>query len=252
MPHSPNTENCDTDNNNHNNKEEEDKIMESNSNHIRDESVNDKKEGGDEVEENEIDQTKEMESDNDVENNDKSEDEGENEDEDNETSVSTPNAGDADLCTDAMSIEATKNPFTTSHVTLEALENTKVAVAQFAASMCDPTNDNALKELAVLQSTLFSLQHQQVLQLQLIQQLQSHITLKNVKENSKTDSMEVQSDSDETTNREDVKKEDEKLTKTINFIDIYDKEISEKTKKFNAYDNPVLNLISQRYVLNKI
>ncbi|XP_037976914.2 homeotic protein spalt-major isoform X4 [Plutella xylostella] len=66
-----------------------------------------------------------------------------------------------------------------SHVTLEALQNTKVAVAQFAATAMANNADNeaALHELAVLQSTLFTLQHQQVFQLQLIRQLQNQLSL---------------------------------------------------------------------------
>lgn len=71
--------------------------------------------------------------------------------------------------------------FPQSHVTLEALQNTKVAVAQFAANALagagngDP--EAALKDLAVLHSTLFQLQHQHVFQLQLIQQLQSQLSM---------------------------------------------------------------------------
>ncbi|XP_017787161.1 PREDICTED: homeotic protein spalt-major-like isoform X4 [Nicrophorus vespilloides] len=65
------------------------------------------------------------------------------------------------------------------HVTLEALQNTKVAVAQFAATAManNENNEAALQELAVLQSTLFTLQHQQVLQLQLINQLQQQLSI---------------------------------------------------------------------------
>ncbi|CAG9826172.1 unnamed protein product [Diabrotica balteata] len=70
------------------------------------------------------------------------------------------------------------------HVTLEALQNTKVAVAQFAATAMANNADNeaALQELAVLQSTLFTLQHQQVLQLQLINQLQQQLQIDRRKE----------------------------------------------------------------------
>lgn len=74
-------------------------------------------------------------------------------------------------------------PFSVSgvpgHVTLEALQNTKVAVAQFAATALATNGDNpaALQELAVLQSTLFTLQQQQMMQLSLIQQLQNHLTV---------------------------------------------------------------------------
>ncbi|XP_045511767.1 homeotic protein spalt-major-like isoform X3 [Colias croceus] len=71
-------------------------------------------------------------------------------------------------------------PFSVAgHVTLEALQNTKVAVAQFAATAManNANNEAALHELAVLQSTLFTLQHQQVFQLQLIRQLQNQLSL---------------------------------------------------------------------------
>lgn len=73
-----------------------------------------------------------------------------------------------------------------SHVTLEALQNTKVAVAQFAATAMANNSDNetALQELAVLQSTLFTLQHQQVLQLQLINQLQQQLSINRSKTSS--------------------------------------------------------------------
>ncbi|KAF4517842.1 hypothetical protein B566_EDAN008784 [Ephemera danica] len=66
-----------------------------------------------------------------------------------------------------------------STVTLEALQNTKVAVAQFAATALanNANNPAALQELAVLQSTLYTLQHQQMLQLNLIQQLQQQLQI---------------------------------------------------------------------------
>lgn len=74
--------------------------------------------------------------------------------------------------------------FPQNHVTLEALQNTKVAVAQFAANALaagagNGDNEAALKDLAVLHSTLFQLQHQHVFQLQLIQQLQSQLSMSN-------------------------------------------------------------------------
>ncbi|XP_073986824.1 homeotic protein spalt-major-like isoform X4 [Rhodnius prolixus] len=74
------------------------------------------------------------------------------------------------------------------HVTLEALQNTKVAVAQFAATAMANNADNpaALQELAVLQSTLYTLQHQQMMQLNLIQQLQQQLQITRPKEGSPT------------------------------------------------------------------
>lgn len=184
-----------------------------------------------------------MESDNDIEHNHDKSDDGEGVEEDAETNICTsPSAEDA-TAADALTIEAAKNPFTTNHVTLEALENTKVAVAQFAASMCDPTSENALKELAVLQSTLFSLQHQQVLQLQLIQQLQSHIALNNkAKEHDRGDNdSDVMSDSDE--RESEIKIENNKNQENMSYIDVYDEKIIEKN---NSFENPILNLVSQR------
>lgn len=70
-------------------------------------------------------------------------------------------------------------PAGTSHVTLEALQNTKVAVAQFAATALagGADSDAALQDLAFLQSTLYNLQHQQVLQLQFISQLQQQLSI---------------------------------------------------------------------------
>ncbi|CAG2248334.1 SALL [Mytilus edulis] len=59
-----------------------------------------------------------------------------------------------------------------SNVTLEPLLATKAAVAQFAENNNLPPND-----IAVLHSTLYSLQQQQILQLQLIQQLQTQLMM---------------------------------------------------------------------------
>lgn len=73
---------------------------------------------------------------------------------------------------------SSENPmvFTPSHVTLEVLENTKVAVAQFAASaLANGADETSLKNLANLQTSLFSLQSQQIRQIQLIQELQSKL-----------------------------------------------------------------------------
>lgn len=59
------------------------------------------------------------------------------------------------------------------HLTLDALEKTKIAIAQFAAAaLSKGTNENSAKDLTMLQSALFTLQHQQVFQMQLIEQLQ--------------------------------------------------------------------------------
>lgn len=66
--------------------------------------------------------------------------------------------------------------FSATHVTLEALENTKVAVAQFAATaLANGADAASLKDLARLQLTLHTLQHQQMFQINLIHELQSKV-----------------------------------------------------------------------------
>lgn len=85
-------------------------------------------------------------------------------------------------------------PFAQERVTLEALENTKVAVAQFAAiALAKGADENAIKDLSLLQSTLFTLQHQQVVQLQLIQKLQSQLDSTSKKEKMPKKSSSVES-----------------------------------------------------------
>lgn len=67
-------------------------------------------------------------------------------------------------------------------VTLEAIQNMQMAIAQFAAKTIangstGADNEAAMKQLAFLQQTLFNLQQQQLFQIQLIQQLQSQLAL---------------------------------------------------------------------------
>ncbi|XP_030384187.1 homeotic protein spalt-major [Scaptodrosophila lebanonensis] len=75
---------------------------------------------------------------------------------------------------------------TTGHVALEALQHTKVAVAQFAASALANSQQyyeeagggsapGSAGELAMMQSTIFNVQRQHLMQLQLIHHLQSQL-----------------------------------------------------------------------------
>ncbi|XP_030383999.1 homeotic protein spalt-major [Scaptodrosophila lebanonensis] len=73
-------------------------------------------------------------------------------------------------------------------VTLEAIQNMQMAIAQFAAKTIangatGADNEAAMKQLAFLQQTLFNLQQQQLFQIQLIQQLQSQLALNQAKNN---------------------------------------------------------------------
>ncbi|KAH8305453.1 hypothetical protein KR018_006022 [Drosophila ironensis] len=61
------------------------------------------------------------------------------------------------------------------HVSLEALQHTKVAVAQFAASAMSVSGSGSPADLAMVQSTIFNVQRQHLMQLQLIQHLQSQL-----------------------------------------------------------------------------
>ncbi|XP_076046180.1 homeotic protein spalt-major-like isoform X3 [Oratosquilla oratoria] len=67
-----------------------------------------------------------------------------------------------------------------SNMALEAIQNTRMALAHFATSTINNSANNpqAMQELAVLQGTLFSLQQQQAIQVQLIQQLQAQLSIK--------------------------------------------------------------------------
>lgn len=72
------------------------------------------------------------------------------------------------------------------NVTFDALENTKAAMAQFAAAaLSKGSSANSAKDLTILQSALFTLQHQQVFQMQLIEQLQYQLAKNSMKRDKK-------------------------------------------------------------------
>lgn len=80
----------------------------------------------------------------------------------------------------------------------DALENTKLAVAQFtAAALSKGVNESSIKDLTMLQSALFTLQHQQVFQMQLIEQLQYQLAKTNARKDKKWKSSEIKSKNDE-------------------------------------------------------
>lgn len=113
------------------------------------------------------------------------------------------------MTTTTVSANSSDEPssFAQERVTLEALENTKVAVAQFAAiALAKGADENAIKDLSLLQSTLFTLQHQQVVQLQLIQKLQSQLesTNKKAKSTKRPSSMKSIDSAKELENRKGV------------------------------------------------
>lgn len=82
--------------------------------------------------------------------------------------------------------------FAATHVTLEALENTKVAVAQFAATaLANGANAASLKDLARLHSTLNTLQHQQMFQISLIHELQSKVACNEEAQQKAVDGNEI-------------------------------------------------------------
>ncbi|XP_064553522.1 homeotic protein spalt-major isoform X2 [Drosophila montana] len=90
--------------------------------------------------------------------------------------------------TDAVIAGAAAQQFGATPVTLEAIQNMQMAIAQFAAKTIangasGTDNEAAMKQLAFLQQTLFNLQQQQLFQIQLIQQLQSQLALNQAKQN---------------------------------------------------------------------
>lgn len=107
---------------------------------------------------------------------------------------------DKDMDTDAKSTTGDEMPPTgdalgcppSGYLSLEALQK----MAQFvqAAIANNSDNEDAQKQLAVFQSTLFTLQHQQLFQLQLIQQLQSQLS---INRSEKDDNEEEDEEEDE-------------------------------------------------------
>ena len=90
---------------------------------------------------------------------------------------------------------------------LESLQSTGMAVAQLTASAVanNTHNPKALQELAILQSTLFTLQQQQVFQMNLIQQLQAQLRITKSEERrdgSETDTEPRAADSPQPTERQ--------------------------------------------------
>lgn len=84
------------------------------------------------------------------------------------------------------------------NVALEALETTKLAVAQFtAAALSKGVNESSIKNLTMLQSALFTLQHQQVFQMQLIEQLQYQLAKTNTRKDKKGRNSQPKSNKDE-------------------------------------------------------
>lgn len=92
------------------------------------------------------------------------------------------------------SAEHPDGAFPQSYYSLEALQKMSQVVSAAMANSSD--NEDAQKQLAVLQSTLFTLQHQQLFQLQLIQQLQSQLSINRPSLNNNED-QDVDEEEDE-------------------------------------------------------
>lgn len=111
--------------------------------------------------------------------------------------------------------------FQPNQMSLQTFQN---AIAQFTASAIanNMDNDTILKNLAILQSALFTLQHQQFLQFQLIQHLQSQLV--NRKPGSEKDpeaannQIDLQNDEDMTECQEAEELADKKDEKIFNLF----------------------------------
>ncbi|XP_037927668.1 homeotic protein spalt-major [Teleopsis dalmanni] len=97
----------------------------------------------------------------------------------NNNMATEENAEDGDEdSNEALDLSVISNRLPASgHVALEALKHTKVAVAQFAATAIANSHNynDAINDLAMVQSTIFNVQRQHLMQLQLIQHLQSQL-----------------------------------------------------------------------------
>lgn len=103
--------------------------------------------------------------------------------------------------------EEGENPFGPGYFSIEALQ--KMAQFVTAAMANSGDNEDAQKQLAVLQSTLFTLQHQQLFQMQLIQQLQSQLSINRSDNDNENDDGEDGEDGEEGDDIEDEREEGE-------------------------------------------
>ncbi|EDW29152.1 GL19559 [Drosophila persimilis] len=89
----------------------------------------------------------------------------------------SPEPENSNEALDLSVISASSRLPTSGHVALEALQHTKVAVAQFAATALAGVAAGSQRpaDLAMVQSTIFNVQRQHLMQLQLIQHLQSQL-----------------------------------------------------------------------------
>lgn len=102
------------------------------------------------------------------------------------------------------------------NMAFDALENTKLAVAQFtAAALSKGVNESSIKDLTMLQSALFTLQHQQVFQMQIIEQLQYQLAKTNARKDKKWKSSQIHAKTDEDDESNHETAEDESDCKRI-------------------------------------
>ena len=68
-----------------------------------------------------------------------------------------------------------------SSMALEAINNTRITLARLASAAAaqESPNEKSSQDLSLLQRALYNLQHQQVIQMQLIKQLQDQLSIKN-------------------------------------------------------------------------
>ncbi|XP_037885881.1 LOW QUALITY PROTEIN: homeotic protein spalt-major [Glossina fuscipes] len=107
--------------------------------------------------------------------------------------------------------------FGATPVTLEAIQNMQMAIAQFAAKTIangasGQDNEAAMKQLAFLQQTLFNLQQQQLFQIQLIQQLQSQLAMNQSKGSENVaDEVDDEEEEERENGEEDTYEEEERI-----------------------------------------
>uniref|UniRef100_A0A1A9WZ57 Homeotic protein spalt-major n=1 Tax=Glossina brevipalpis TaxID=37001 RepID=A0A1A9WZ57_9MUSC len=107
--------------------------------------------------------------------------------------------------------------FGATPVTLEAIQNMQMAIAQFAAKTIangasGQDNEAAMKQLAFLQQTLFNLQQQQLFQIQLIQQLQSQLAMnQNKGTENVADEVDDEDEEERENGEEDTYEEEERI-----------------------------------------
>jgi hypothetical protein len=129
------------------------------------------------------------------------------------------------------------NLFPPGQLSIQTFQN---AISQFTATAVanNMDNDTIMKNLAILQSALFTLQQQQFLQFQLIQHLQTELIKKQSEKNTNDDANKVESDGENDKNNGDGDHDHDDNDDEDDDGDNDEDDEMEKSRKINSLELP--------------